>query len=267
LLSFLAGGGLAVSGLVFQSVLKNPLASPYLLGISAGASLGAGLVMLSGFALLGMWTLPAAGFAFGFGTLVIVLSFSAALDRNMANHTIILFGMVFSLFLNAILTILAGLYREELKNLLYWQMGSFALKSWNYVVIMLPCVAAGAAGILLHTRELDALSFGEEEAAALGVEVKKVRLRLLCFSSLMTGAIVALSGAIGFIDLIAPHMARKLVGSRTKYAFPMCFLLGGGLLTLTDLVARTVVSPLELPVGAVTAIIGAPFFAWIYFRR
>jgi iron complex transport system permease protein len=118
-----------------------------------------------------------------------------------------------------------------------------------------------------YTREMDILTFGEEEAMGLGVDTRRVRIRLLFCSALLTGAVTALCGAIGFVDLIAPHLARKIVGSRHIYALPMAFFLGGSLLVLTDLIARTVISPLELPVGAVTAIIGAPFFAWVYFRR
>jgi len=271
LLAFMTGGALSVSGAVFQSVLKNQLASPYILGVSSGASLGAALVMLTGFSLPLPWlknfTLPAAGFVFGLGTVFLVLGFSAKLDRTMSNNTIILFGMVFSLFINAILTTLTALYREELKNLLYWQMGSFALKGWSYVALFFPFLLVGAAGLLRCTREMDILTFGEDEALAMGVDIRPVRRRLLALAALLTGAAVALSGAIGFVDLIAPHLARRLVGSNHSRVLPMSFFLGGSLLVVTDLAARVVVSPSELPVGAVTALIGAPFFAWVFFFK
>ncbi|MDR0910575.1 MAG: iron ABC transporter permease [Spirochaetaceae bacterium] len=269
LLAFLAGGALSVCGAVFQSVLKNPLASPYILGVSTGASLGAAIIMLTGFVLpfLGGLTLPLAGFVFGFGSMLVVLAFSRAIDKSISNNTIILFGMVFSLFINAILTTLAGLYREELRNLFYWQMGSFSLKGWSSVGILFPFVLIACAGICLFAKEMDILTFGEEEAMGMGLDTKKVRILLLFLSSLLTGAVTALCGAIGFIDLVAPHLARKFVGSRHSLVIPESFFLGGSLLVLSDLLARTVISPLELPVGAVTAIIGAPFFAWVYFRR
>jgi iron complex transport system permease protein len=269
LLAFMAGGALSVSGAVFQSVLKNQLASPYILGVSAGASLGAAAIILTGFALpfLGGFTLPAAGFLAGLLTIFLVLRFSSRLDGNFSNNTIILFGMVFSLFINALLTTLSALYREELRNLLFWQMGSFALKGWPYVGLMLPFLVLGGLGLFRYTREMDILTFGEDEALSLGVDARRVREWLLAASAVLTGGAVALSGAIGFVDLIAPHLARRMVGSNHKYVLPMAFICGGVLLIITDLAARTVVSPSELPVGAVTAIIGAPFFAWVYFKR
>jgi iron complex transport system permease protein len=268
LLAFMIGGALSISGAVFQSVLKNQLASPYIIGVSSGASLGAGLVMLSGFTLplIGGFTLPAAGFVSGLAAVFLVIGFSSRLDRTMSNNTVILFGMVFSLFITALLTTLTAMYREELKNLLHWQMGSFAMKGWSYAGLMLPFLVIGAGGLARYTREMDILTFGGDEAQSLGVDVRRVRKRLFSLSALLTGAAVALSGAIGFVDLIAPHAARKLVGSNHRYVLPMAFLLGGSLVVVTDLIARVVVSPSELPAGAVTALIGAPFFAWVYFR-
>jgi iron complex transport system permease protein len=269
LLAFLTGGALSVSGAVFQSVLKNQLASPYILGVSAGASLGAGLVMLTGFTIpfLGGFTLPAMGFFAGLATIFFVLRFSSRLDGNFSNNTVILFGMVFSLFINALLTTLSALYREEMRNLLYWQMGSFALKGWPYVGLLLPFLLLGSLGLFRYVREMDILTFGEDEALSLGVDTRRVRRNLLAASAILTGGAVALCGAIGFVDLIAPHLARRIVGSNHKYVLPMAFITGGTLLIVTDLAARTIVSPSELPVGAVTAIIGAPFFAWVYFKK
>ena len=268
-LAFITGGALAMSGGVFQSVLKNPLASPYIIGVSSGASLGAGLVMLTSFVLpiVGSFTLPLAGFAFGLATVFFVIAFSSRLDKTMSNNTVILFGMVFSLFINAILTILAAMCREEMRNLLYWQMGSFSMKGWTYSGLMLPFLIIGCVIIIRFSKEMDLLSFGEDEAKSLGVDAERVRRILLGCSAALTGAAVALCGAIGFVDLIAPHLARKIAGSRHCYSLPMAFLVGGSLLVVTDLIARTVVSPSELPVGAVTALIGGPFFVWAYFRK
>ncbi|GHV72817.1 corrinoid ABC transporter permease [Spirochaetia bacterium] len=268
-LAFIVGGALAVSGTVFQSVLKNPLASPFIVGVSSGASLGAGLVMLGGLTLplIGAFTLPLAGFLFGLATVFFVIFCAAKIDKTLSNNTIILFGMVFSLFINAVLTALVAFFRDQLKNLLYWQMGSFALKGWNYVGLMLPFLIIGILGTIGYTREMDILTFGDEQAKSIGVNTRGLRIRLLLFSTILTGGAVALSGVIGFVDLIAPHLARKMVGAKHKDVIPMAFIIGGSLLVLTDLIARTVVSPSELPVGAVTAIIGAPFFAWVYFRK
>jgi iron complex transport system permease protein len=267
ILAFIVGGALAVSGAVFQSVLKNQLASPYILGISSGASLGAALVMIGGISFAGMFTLPLAGFVFGLGAVFMVIALAAKLDRQLSNNTIILFGMVFSLFINALLTTLLALFREETRNLIIWQLGSFALRGWTYVRIMLPFLVIGLLGILRYTREMDILSFGEEEAQVLGVEALKIRKLLFLFAALLTGSAVALSGAIGFVDLIAPHIARRIIGSNHRHLIPLSFLIGGSLMCVADLAARLIISPSELPVGAVTAIIGAPFFAWVYFHR
>jgi iron complex transport system permease protein len=269
LLAFMVGGALAISGAVFQSVLKNQLASPYIIGVSSGASVGAALVILCGLSLpmLGGFTLPATGFAAGLLTVFFVIAFSARLDPNLSSNTIILFGMVVSLFVNALLTTMMALFREELKTLILWQMGSFALRGWSYVVMMLPFLVLGAIGLARYSRELDLLSFGEEEAQTLGLELRGVRARLFLLGSLLTGAAVALCGAIGFVDLIAPHLSRRLVGPSHRFMLPMSFFIGGCLMIAADLVARLIITPAELPVGAVTALIGAPFFAWAYFAR
>jgi len=269
LLAFMAGGALSMAGAVFQSVLKNQLASPYILGVSAGASLGAGLLIISGFTLplLGLFTLPLTGFAFGLITVLAVVTFSAKLDRAMSNNTVILFGMVVSLFVNALLTTLMAVFREELKSLILWQLGSFSLKGWPYVRLMIPFLVLGTAGIFCYTREMDILSFGEDEACSAGVDIRRIRIILFVFTAILSGGAVALSGVIGFVDLIAPHAARKIVGYNHRYVLPMSFIIGGSLMVAADLIARVIISPSELPVGAITALIGAPFFVWVYFKK
>jgi iron complex transport system permease protein len=269
LLAFIVGGCLAMSGAVCQSILRNPLASPYILGVSSGASLGAGLIIISGIAipLLGAFTLPLTGFVFGLLTVFFVAAFSSRIDRSMSNNTIILCGMVLSLFLNALLTTLSAVFSDDLRRIVLWQMGSFAMRGWTYVQMILPFLMIGTLGILRYTKEMDILSFGDEQAQSAGVETGVLRKKLLAFCAILTGGAVALSGVIGFVDLIAPHAARKITGSRHRHLIPMSFILGGSLMVVTDLIARTVISPSELPVGAITALIGAPFFAWIYFRR
>jgi iron complex transport system permease protein len=145
-------------------------------------------------------------------------------------------------------------------------MGSFAMRGWSYIRLLLPFLVIGTAGILRYTKEMDILSFGDDQAKSAGVETGALRKKLLALCAVLTGAAVALSGVIGFVDLIAPHAARKITGSRHRHVIPMSFILGGSLMVVTDLIARTVISPSELPVGAITALIGAPFFAWVYFR-
>jgi iron complex transport system permease protein len=175
--------------------------------------------------------------------------------------------MILSLFLNALLTTLSAVFSDDLRRIALWQMGSFAMRGWNYVLLLLPFFVIGTAGILMFTKEMDILSFGDDQAKTSGVETGALRKKLLALCAVLTGAAVALSGVIGFVDLIAPHAARRITGSRHRHLIPMSFILGGSLMVLTDLVARTVISPSELPVGAITALIGAPFFAWVYFRR
>ena len=269
LLAFFVGGSLAMSGAVCQSILRNPLASPYILGVSSGASLGAGIIIISGITipLLGNFSLPLVGFIFGLATVFFVASFSSRIDKSMSNNTIILCGMVLSLFLNAVLTTLSAVFSDDLRRIALWQMGSFAMRGWTYIWMLLPFFVIGTTGIFLYTKEMDLLSFGDDQAKSAGVETGSLRKKLLAFCAVLTGAAVALSGIIGFVDLIAPHAARRIIGSSHKRLIPMSFILGGSLMVCTDLIARTVVSPSELPVGAITALIGAPFFAWVYFRR
>lgn len=269
LLAFLVGGCLATSGAVVQSILKNELASPYTLGVSSGASLGAGLVIVTGISLpfAGGFTLPLIGFLFGLATVFFVIIFSKKIDKTMSNNTVILVGMVLSLFVNALLTTLTAFFSNDLKSITLWQMGSFAMRGWNYVWLICPFFIVGMLGVLKFTREMDILTFGEEQAKAVGVDTYKVKRKLFVYCAILTGGSVALSGTIGFVDLIAPHVVRRAFGSNHRYVVPMSFLFGGGLMVITDLVSRTIVAPIELPVGAVTALIGAPFFAYVYLKK
>ena len=269
LLAFIVGGCLSVSGAVVQSILKNQLASPYTLGVSSGASLGAGIIIVTGISIpfLNGYTLPRVGFLFGLITVYSVISFSSKIDKMMSNNTIILCGMVLSLFVNAMLTTLTAIFSNELKSISLWQMGSFAMKGWSYVGLILPFFIIGIIGILRYTKEMDILTFGEEQAKSIGVDTQSIRKKLFIYSTILTGGAVSLSGTIGFVDLIAPHVVRKIFGSNHRYVIPMSFIFGGCLMVITDLIARTIISPSELPVGAITAIIGAPFFAWVYFKK
>lgn len=269
LLAFFVGGCLAASGAVVQSILKNQLASPFTLGVSSGASLGAGLVIVTGFSIpfIGSFTLPIVGFLFGLITVYLVILFSNKIDKTMSNNTIILAGMVFSLFVNALLTTMTAMFSEDLKSITLWQMGSFAMRGWSYVGLIMPFCVIGMIGVLMYTKEMDILTFGEEQAKSVGVDTSKVKTKLFVFSAVLTGGAVSLSGTIGFVDLIAPHVVRKIFGSNHRYVVPMSFVFGGCLMVVTDLIARSVFAPVELPVGAVTAIIGAPFFAYVYFKK
>jgi iron complex transport system permease protein len=266
--AFLVGGALSVSGAVIQALLQNPLASSYTLGVSSGASLGAAIVIVTEITVpfLGMWMLPASGFFFAVMTILFVIFFSSKLDHNLQNHTIILFGMVFSLFINAILTLLSALYKSHMQRLILWQMGSFSGRRWSHVGILLVCILIGLLCLLPFHRELDMFTFGEEQSMAMGVDTKKTKIILLILSSLLTGVSVCFTGVIGFIDLTVPHLVRRIFGSAHRYTLPLSMLVGGTLMALADLISRTLIAPQEIPVGAVTALLGAPFFLWVYFH-
>ena len=267
-LAFLAGAALSASGTVMQSILKNPLASSYTLGVSSGASLCAALVMVTGFSipLLGIFTLPAAGFAGGLATVFLALAFAARLDRKMENQTVILVGMVFSLFVNAVLTLLTALSREHLQQMVFWQMGGFSGRDWTHVAVMFPVLAFSMLLLQRFAPEMDIMSFGEEQALSMGVELKRVKLLLSGIAALLTGTAVSLVGVIGFVDLIAPHVARRIFGAAHRLVLPLSALFGGAFLMLAELISRTVMAPTIIPVGAVTALVGAPFFAVVFFR-
>lgn len=266
-LAFIAGGGLAVSGVIMQSVLRNPLASSYTLGISSGAAVGASLAMILGLSFFGAFTLPFFGLSFGIATVFISVIIAAKVDKNMGSATIILTGMALSLFANSIVSFMMVWAREGAQRLVFWQMGSFAQKDWTRPAVLLPVITVGLIIAVFFSREMDIMTFGEEQAKAAGVNVQRMKWLLLGVSSVMTGCIVSLSGIIGFVDLFTPHVARRIFGSRHRLVVPASALLGGMFMVLCDLLARTVTSPAELPVGAVTSAIGAPFFIYLYFGR
>ncbi|MBR4832353.1 MAG: iron ABC transporter permease [Butyrivibrio sp.] len=268
LTAFMVGALLSVSGVIMQALLQNPLASSYTMGVSAGASLGAAAVIITGItsSILGMFLLPVCGFAAGLATVFLVLAFAVRIDRNMHNHTIILFGMVFSLFVNAILTLVSTLYGEHMQRLILWQLGSFSGRRWIHVGILFICLILGTFGTMLRHRELDIMSFGQEQAQSMGVDIKANKLILLLLSSFLTGAAVCFSGIIGFVDLTVPHIVRKIFGAKHVLVIPMSVFLGGAFMALSDMVSRTILAPREIPVGAVTALVGAPFFVWVYFN-
>lgn len=266
IMSFLVGGALSAAGAVVQSVLKNPLASPYTLGVSSGASLGAAVVIITGFTFFGSFTLPFAGLAFGILTVVLAVALAARVDMNLGSSTIVLTGMVFSLFMNALVTLAAGLVPDKYPLIIQWQMGTFSAKGWDYIKIMLPVFLICMAVFLWYSKEMDLLTFGEEQASAVGMETKKVKWILLVTTAVLTGISVAFAGVIGFVDLIVPHAVRKIFSSKHKIVIPMSALLGGAFMTLCDMVARTIFSPKELSIGVVTAMVGAPCFVYIYLK-
>ncbi len=268
LLSFLVGLALGASGTVMQSLLQNPLASSYTLGVSSGASLGASTVMLLGINFMSTSiSMSLAGFAFGLVTVFIVLLFAQQFSQSLDNQTIILVGMVFSLFVNSFLTLMMTFSPDYMQRIIFWQLGSFSGASWENVQLLTLLFVFSFVCLLYFHREMDILSFGDTFALSQGVEVKRTKVILISLSTLLTGASVAMTGVIGFVDLIAPHIARRLFGATHKWVLPGSALIGGLLCVLADTVARSVFQTRELPIGAVTALIGAPFFCYIFFRK
>ena len=267
--AFLVGGALSVSGAVMQAVLQNPLASSYTLGVSSGASLGAGVVLLCGFSLSGLegFMLPFAGFIFGLLTVMLSILLASRIDRSVSNQTIVLIGMVLSLFVNGILNFMMTFYGDRSKQLWLWMTGSFSARNWTHCAILFVTGLTGFVILFMLSGRLDILTFGELQASAMGVEVTRTKVLAMLVAALLTGVSVAFAGVIGFIDLAAPHVVRRIFGPSHRIVIPMSFVYGGAFMALCDLAARTVLSPREIPVGAVTALVGAPFFAYVFFAK
>ena len=266
LLAFLVGAGLAVSGAVMQSVLKNPLASSFGLGVSSGAGLGAAVMMVFGLGggLLGTLLLPVVCLVCGFLSVVLAMAFAQKIDRSLSNNTIILTGMVLSLFLNAIMTTLAASSPDNTRRIMLWQLGSFSTREWKHVFPVAVVVPVCVLFFLSLHRELDLMTFGEEQAASIGVNLKRVKWLLIGGVSLLTGTCVAFVGIIGFVDLITPHIVRRFFGPTHRGLIPLSALFGGTFMVICDLAARTLASPSEIPIGSITALIGAPFFIYVF---
>lgn len=269
ILAGLIGASLAIAGAAFQGLLRNPLADPYTLGVSSGASVGAVFTLFFQISLpaIGLYTLPIFSIAASFVTMITVLLFASRIDRSMKVETIILTGIIFSSFLGAFISLMIALTGDELRQIIGWLLGSVSMRGWEYIKIMLPFFVIGSLLLLFSARELNAMSFGEEQAQHLGVNVQKRKMLVLAAGSILTGAAVAVSGTIGFVGLVIPHLIRIVWGPDHKHLLPLSLLIGGGFLILADLVARSVISPAELPIGVITALIGAPVFAAILVKK
>lgn len=258
------GAGLALSGAVMQALTRNPLADPYLLGLSSGASLGAVAVLLLGASVL----LPVAAFAGSMTALIATLLLASALGRITPTRTV-LAGLAVSSLASAVtsLVIFWTVTGDSYREILGWLLGSLAGARWPAVGITVAAIVIAGIPILLAGRTLDTFAFGDTTASALGVNVSGVRWGLLAATALLTGAMVSVSGAIGFVGLILPHAVRLLVGPRHRMLLPLVALVGAIFLIWADTLARSLFEPRELPVGIVTAIVGAPVFALLLTRR
>lgn len=269
ILAGLVGSSLAIAGAAFQGLLRNPLADPYTLGVSSGASVGAVITIFFGISVpfFGIFTLPLFSILFAFITIFAVLLFARQMDRSMKVETIILTGIIFSSFLGAFISLMIALTGDELRQIIGWLLGSVSMRGWEYIKIILPFFLLGSIILLSASRELNAMSFGEERAQHIGVDVQQKKLIVLIAGSILTGAAVAVSGTIGFVGLVIPHLTRILWGPDHRHLLPLSIFTGGGFLILADLLARTIITPTELPIGVITALIGAPAFAVILMKR
>jgi iron complex transport system permease protein len=266
----LVGGGHALAGVVFQALLRNPLASPDTLGVSAGAALGAMLAITFhlDFSLLGVSAVPLASFAGSLGALVIVYGLSTARRRGTSTMVLLLAGVTLNALLSAVVRFVQYLadFTETFQTV-RWLMGSVDVGSFAPLGVALVPMTVAFAGFATLPRVLDLVSIGAESAAARGVNFARAeRVALVC-ASLATGAAVSLAGPVAFVGIIVPHMVRLIVGADHRLVLPASALFGAAFLVACDLVARTVIAPIELPVGIVTAIVGGPFFLWLLFRR
>lgn len=269
LLAGTVGAGLALAGAAFQGLLRNPLADPYTIGVSSGAALGAVCVIFFQITIVGLqaFTLPLFAILGGFFTLLLVYSLARLAGRGIAVETIVLAGIIISSFIGAFISLMIALSGEELRQIIYWLMGSVGMKGWNHVSLLAPFFLLGALIVLSHYRELNTLALGEESARHVGVDVQRKKWLLLGGAALLTGSAVAVSGMIGFVGLVMPHLVRLLAGSNHKHVLPLSMLFGASFLMAADLISRTLIAPQELPIGVITALVGAPVFAILLIRE
>ncbi|GEL78604.1 FecCD family ABC transporter permease [Tenuibacillus multivorans] len=267
LLGALVGAALALAGAIYQGVLRNPLADPFILGVSSGASFGASLVMVFGWQLmlLGRFTLPAVAFVSGFVSLLIVY-FLSRVNHKVRLETIILAGVVVQSFVGACLSLVLSLSNEQLQTIVFWMMGSLALTDWSYNQIIFPIILMVGVLSLFFVKELNMLGLGEEVAHHSGVSVQRTRFVLLVLASIITGAAVSVSGAIGFVGLVVPHIIRLLFGADYRVILPLSIVGGAIFLVGADAFSRTILAPREIPLGVITAFLGAPFFGYLLRR-
>ncbi|HEV8264636.1 MAG TPA: iron ABC transporter permease [Gemmatimonadales bacterium] len=264
-LAFLVGGSLGVAGAGLQALVRNPLADPFLLGLSGGAGLGAVLAIATH--LSGPWALPLAAFVGALGALALVYRMGLVGGAVLDPRILLLAGVAVGAFAAAITTAIVALAdAAQLRNAFLWLWGGLSAASWDSVLVLTLYAPLPLAVLFAAARPLDLLALGEEPARYLGADVERVKRRVYIAASLLTAAAVAVSGVIGFVGLVVPHIARLTWGHRHRVLLPATFIGGGALLVFADTLARTVVAPRELPVGVVTALVGVPIFALLLRR-
>ncbi len=266
--AILIGGALAVSGAVFQALLRNPLAEPYILGVSGGAAVAAVAVIGFAGATVAAWLVPAAAFAGGVGAILLVFRIAASVGRALDTRVLLLAGVVVGAFFNAVILLLLTLADvETFRSAIFWMMGSLASATWGTVLGLTAFTLPALAVLLALARALNLMAVGEETALYLGTRVEHVKRAAYLVASLLVAAGVAAAGVIGFVGLIVPHALRLVWGGDHRFLLPGSALAGAAFLLLADTAARTVAAPVELPVGVVTALVGVPVFVALLTRR
>jgi iron complex transport system permease protein len=259
LLALCVGAGLSVAGLVFQALLRNPLAEPYILGISSGGTVGTLLAMA-----LALGTLGTSAASFAGSGLVMLLVYALAHRRGqMDTTTLLLAGVMIGAFFNAVVLVMIALLHQEMRNAFLWLMGNLGNATPGAVELVAPLLLLGSAVLFSQARNYNMIATGDESALQLGVNVRSVKRLSYIVGSFLTGLVVSVSGVVGFVGLIIPHVCRILFGPDHRILLPASFLLGASFLVLADLLSRTLLAPAEIPVGAVTAAIGAPVFIYL----
>lgn len=267
--AFLAGAGLAISGMAFQALFRNPLATPFTLGVASGAALGAALYVRSGlsFALLSISGLSLSAFVGALGSILLVYGLTQ-IRQGFSVASMLLAGVAISFFFSSLILFIQ--YMSDFAqsfHILHWLMGNLGVTGMETVFEILPFVVAGALVISLLSQELNLLATGELLAVSRGLNLKRIRSLLFFVTSLTVGGIVATCGPIGFVGMMVPHICRLLVGADHRFLTPATLLFGGSFLTLCDTLARNLIAPAEIPVGVITALLGGPFFIWLLLRR
>lgn len=264
----LVGASLSICGGAMQGLLRNPLADGSTLGVSSGASLGAVIAIAFGV------TLPSLPFAgtmllaviFAFASILIILSLAYKLDCSLSTNTIILIGVIYSMFISSILSLIITLRSDKVKSITFWTMGSLAGSSYRNVLVLAIALAVCGTVLLILSRELNAFAVGESNARNIGVNVRRVKLTVMVAVSVLIGICVSVGGTIGFVGLVTPHIVRLITGPNHKRLLPASLFGGAVFLMLADLVARIILNPLELPLGVITSFIGAIVFVFIFYR-
>lgn len=264
----LVGAALSICGGAMQGLLRNPLADSSTLGVSSGASLGAAVAIavgftLPGFALGGTMILS---IVFAFLSLILILSLSYRLDYSLSTNTIILLGVIYQMFATSLVSLVVTFAGERVKTIVFWTMGSLAGSDYLNALTLAIALAVCSAVLLRYSRELNAFAIGEDNARHLGIDVRRVKLVVMIFTSILVGVCVSIGGTIAFVGLVTPHILRMLTGPNHRRLLPACLFGGAVFLMLTDLAARVGLRPRELPLGVITSIIGAFVFVFIFAR-